>query len=81
MASSTLAKKENQWAAYVLHKLNYPHVDQIEPVRRESVDKYPEYFSDEMCGCVPTGCHLIVLLCFIIEQVQHYYDSECVKRA
>ena len=56
-------KKENQWAAYVLHKLNNPPVYQTEPVRRGSIEKCPEYFSDKIGGCVPTGSHLII--CFV----------------
>ena len=81
MASSTLAKKENQWAAYILLKLKYLPVYQTEPVRRENIEKCPEYFSNEMGGCVPIDSHLIDMFHFIIKQHQHYYDSECVKRA
>ena len=63
MASSTLGKKDNQWSAYVLHKLNNPPVCQAEPVRRESFEKCPEYFSDEINGCVATKILAIDTTC------------------
>ena len=74
-------KKDNQWAAYILHKLNYPPINQTEQVRRGSVEKCPKLFSDEMGGCAPTGSYLIEMFCFIIEGDRQYYDSEYVKRA
>ena len=52
-------KRENQWAAYVLYKLNNTLVYPTEPFSRESDEKSPEYFSDEIGGCVPTDSHLI----------------------
>lgn len=71
---------ENEWGRYLLTHLNQPSANQ-RSIRREDIEKCPEYFSLEMGGCVPSGSWLIEMFCVLIRRMRPYLDSECIKRA
>ena len=73
-------QKENQWAKHVIKCIEQPVIGQ-ERLRREEIQKCPEYFSKELGGCIPSKKWLLHMFCIIIEKKRQYYDSECVKRA
>ena len=80
MAPIAMAKKENMWARHIITKLNQPTVTQ-QPIPRSSIEKCPEYYSKELGGCTPSGRYLVQMFCTVVQNMRHYYDSECLKRA
>ena len=75
-------KKELEWASNVVNDLENPTIAQTNnPIRRSDIQKCPEYFSDDLGGCVPGGVWLTEMFCLVVQRMRHYYDSECLKRA
>ena len=73
-------RKENMWARHIIQQLDQPSLFQ-QPVRRDQIEKCPEYYSIEMGGCTPSGKWLTDMFCTVIQRKRYYYDSECIKRA
>lgn len=73
-------KKENEFLRYLYIKLKQPAANQ-QPIRREDIEKCPEYFSLRMGGCVPSKTWLIEMLCLYVRRLRPVFDSECIKRA
>ena len=73
-------KMENQWAKHVIKCLEQPTIGQG-PIRREDIQKCPEYFSSELGGCIPSSKWLVGMFCVVVDRNRNYYDSECIKRA
>ena len=61
-----LQEKENQWAQYILKKLDKPSVKH-QKINREDIEKCPEYFSLKLGRCVPSGSWLVEMFCFVIK--------------
>lgn len=74
-------KRENEWGANVDKKVNHQASAIQQPIRRDEIEKCPDYFSLKMGGCIPSGQWLIHMFCVIIKRMRPYLDSECVKRA
>lgn len=74
-------KGENEWLHCLDTKLNrQPTVGQ-QPIRREDIEKCPEYFTLKMGGCVPSASWLLDMFCIVVKRMRPYLDSEVIKRA
>ena len=47
---------------------------------RNQIEKCPNYFSNEMGGCIPYGKWLVHMFCFTIARIRKHLDSECLKQ-
>ena len=71
--------KENLWGKHVLDKLNNSVL--YRTMDRTTIEKCPEYFSEALGGCVPSGRYLVHVFCEALSKKRNYFDSECIKRA
>lgn len=74
-------KLENQFLSYVIMRLKNPQLGQDRNLKGTDIQKCPEYYSNELGGCVPSAPWLIDAFCSVIEGMRSYLDSECIKRA
>lgn len=73
-------KLENAWARYVIKWLEQPSANQLPLIRRDQIQKCPEYFSRELGGCIPSGDWLVNMFCSVLLSMRPYLDSEVIKR-
>ena len=73
-------QKESMWAWHIITKLNQPTVTQ-QSVPCSSIEKCPEIYSNELGGCTPSSRYLVHMFCTVVQNMRHYYDNECIKRA
>ena len=61
-------KKEAQWARHILHELQNPILLQ-QQIRRDKIEKCPQYFSYKLGGCVPSPVWLLEMFCTVLQKM------------
>ncbi len=71
-------QKEVKWLSHVKHRIKQPSPFDRR-YDRNAVEKCPSYFSEEMCGCVPSSKYLVLMFNRYITARRRMYDSEVLK--
>lgn len=71
-------KKEIKWLAHLKSRILQPSPNDGQ-YNRDLVEKCPSYFSEKLCGSIPSSKYLILMSNRYVTAKRQYFDSEVLK--
>ena len=71
-------EKEIKWLAHMKSRILQP-LPSDRKYDRDLVEKCPSYFSEELCGSIPSSKYLVLMFNRYVTAKRQYFDSEVLK--